>query len=280
MSDTDEAPNAQTGVTDESSRFARLRGRRILVVGASSGIGRSIAVTAARSGAVVSFAARRRDLVEEAVAEAREGSDSHVRARGFGCDLTDESSTGHLVEAAAEWMGGIDVLVQAAGVASLGRIEKLDRSDWTRMLLTNLVGPARVVAAALPELREAENPTVVLLSTHTVGVPWPAMSAYSATKAALEELGRGLRVEEPGLRVVSVRVGNTMTGFSDGWEADGFDAAMREWLEKRLFRHKVLPASEVAATILDAVADPDGPTEFYARGDEIPESEIEKQISG
>lgn len=167
-------------------------------------------------------------------------------------------------------MGGIDVVVQAAGTAQLGRIEELDAETWLGMLSTNVVGPAIVISEALAELRKAENPTVALLSTHTVGEPWPSMSAYAATKAALEELGRGFRVEEPRLRTVVVRVGNTATSFADAWDPGRFERAFGEWVDNRMMRHRVMSAEDVANGILGVIADPQGRDEVLVRGEEEP----------
>jgi NAD(P)-dependent dehydrogenase (short-subunit alcohol dehydrogenase family) len=165
-------------------------------------------------------------------------------------------------------MGGLDVVVYAAGNAPLGRISELGDSDWASLLATNVIGAALVVRHALSALRSSENPTVALLSSHTVGNPWPSMAAYSSSKAALEEMARGLRAEEPELRVLSIRVGNTLTSFADGWDPARFETALSGWVDQRLMRHKVMSADDVAEIILGAIADGDAPVEMLVRGDE------------
>jgi NAD(P)-dependent dehydrogenase (short-subunit alcohol dehydrogenase family) len=234
----------------------------MLVVGASSGIGRSLAIQATHWGATVALAARRLDLLETAIAESAPSS-----ARGFRCDVTDEIETKRTVDEAVAWMGGLDVLVYCVGTATLGRIAELDGSDWNRLLATNVVGAALVVGRALPELRQAENATVTFLSSHIVGTPWASLAAYSASKAALEELARGLRVEEPTLRVLSIRVGDTATSFADGWEHERLHAALGGWVDEGLMRYRIMTADEVAQLVLKAVADADGPTELLVRGE-------------
>jgi NAD(P)-dependent dehydrogenase (short-subunit alcohol dehydrogenase family) len=235
----------------------------MLVVGASSGIGRALAVQASHAGAKVALCARRPDLLSEAVADSRPPS-----ARAFRCDVTDENDVERCVEEASSWMGGLDVVVYAAGTAPLGRVAELEAADWSRLLATNVVGAALVVRHALGVLRSAEDPTVALVSSHTVGDPWPSLVAYSSSKAALEEMARGLRVEEPTLRVLSIRVGNTLTSFADGWDPGRFDAAMTGWIENGLMRHSVMSAHDVADLILRAVADRDSPLEMLFRGEE------------
>ena len=165
-------------------------------------------------------------------------------------------------------MSGLDVVVYASGTASLGRVSELTASDWTRMLATNLVGAALVVRHALPALRSAENGTIALLSTHTVGNPWPSLVAYAASKAALEELARGLRVEEPTVRVLSIKVGDTSTPFADNWNPTRFEEALTGWFEEGLMRYRVMGADEVAELVLRAVVDRDGPVEMLVRGEE------------
>jgi NAD(P)-dependent dehydrogenase (short-subunit alcohol dehydrogenase family) len=206
-------------------------------------------------------------VIEDAVA------DAGVEAFALECDAADESSVRECVQEATTRMGGLDVVVYAAGTAPLGRIEELDAAVWTRMLVTNVVGAATVAREALRELRRSERGTVVLLSSHTVGSPWPSLAAYAASKAALEELGRGLRIEEPGLRVVIVRVGNTATSFADAWDPGRFEEAFGIWIESQMMRHRVMSAGEMAERLLAVIAEEgeevdDGSSELTVRGEE------------
>ena len=208
-----------------------LQRKRMLVVGSSSGIGRSIAIQAVRSGARVALAARRGHLLQ-AVVEQSAGTESartesagtesagtesartesarteppETQTRGtahaFVCDVCDERSVSEMVEDATAWLGGLDTVVYASGTAPLGLLAELDGGQWGRLLATNVVGAALVVAQALPQLRQATPGTVTLLSTHTVGNPWPLLAAYAASKAALEEFGSrstGRRTDPAGL---------------------------------------------------------------------------------
>ena len=100
-----------------------LDGTRLLVVGASSGIGRELGLQAARAGASVAFAARRRELVESAAAEAGNG------AVGLECDVRDASACRSVVDAAVSALGGIDALVYSTAIDVLVRIEDSDEHD-------------------------------------------------------------------------------------------------------------------------------------------------------
>ena len=243
---------------------ATLEGRRVVVVGASSGIGRALAVAAGARGARVALAARRVEPLEEAVAEIqRSGSD----ARAWRCDVTDEAQCARLVDDAAAWLGGIDLLVYMSGSSPLVRIEDADASTWHAMLSTNLVGAALVVGRALAHLRRADRPAVVV-TTHSMGRPWPWLGVYGATKAALAELARGLRSEEPTVRVVCVAVGQTATSFADNWDQTTATAAFERWLSDGALRYRTLQASEMADAILAAVADGGGPDDLLIAGEE------------
>ena len=120
-----------------------LSGHRTLVVGASSGIGRAIGIGAARSGARVAFAGRRRELLDDAVAEA--GGD----ALAVRCDVTIESEVDAAVAATAEAFGGLDSVIYSTAIDPLVRIADVDAATWTHLLATNVVGASLVTRAAL-----------------------------------------------------------------------------------------------------------------------------------
>jgi NAD(P)-dependent dehydrogenase (short-subunit alcohol dehydrogenase family) len=244
---------------------ASLDGRRVLVVGASSGIGRALAIGAGGAGARVALAARRLDLVEEAAAEIRaEGGE----ARAWRCDVTEGADIARLVAEVAEWMGGIDVLLYMSGSSPLVRVADASAALWHEMLATNLVGAALVLGAALEHLRAAPDP-VVVVTTHSMGAPWPWLGVYGATKAALAEMARGLRSEEPRLRVLCVAVGNTATSFADNWDPEVATQAFEQWAAGGLLRYEVLQAQEMADAILAAVLDPSTPDELLIAGAEV-----------
>jgi NAD(P)-dependent dehydrogenase (short-subunit alcohol dehydrogenase family) len=236
-----------------------LEGRRVLVVGASSGIGRALAVAAGTAGARVALAARRLELVEEAAQEiGRAGGE----ARAWRCDVTDGDDCRALVDAATRYMGGIDIVLYLSGSSPLVRVVDASPQQWHDLWATNVVGAATIVAQALPHLRRATDP-VVLVTTTTMGdYPWPWLTVYGATKAALAEMARGLRHEEPGLRVVCVAVGPTYTAFADGWDPDAATAAFTAWSDGDMMHHGVLEAGAMAAAMLDAVTDTAGPDDL------------------
>jgi NAD(P)-dependent dehydrogenase (short-subunit alcohol dehydrogenase family) len=242
-----------------------LEGRRVLVVGASSGIGRALALGAGAAGAHVALAARRLGLVEEAAQEIRgAGGD----ARAWSCDVSDEAQCAHLVAEAAAWMGGVDVVLYMAGSSPLVRVADAPASLWHEMLATNVVGAAAIVRGALEHLRRAEHP-VVVVTTHSMGNPWPWLGVYGTTKAALAELARALRSEEPDLRVLCVAVGNTASSFADNWDPEVAGQAFEQWVADGRLRYEVLQCDEMAQAILAAVLDPGTPDELLIAGAEV-----------
>ena len=175
-----------------------------------------------------------------------------------------------MVDHATEWLGGLEILVYTTGTAPLGLVSDLDGHDWATLLATNVVGAASVVAQALPVLHAAGG-TVTLLSSHTVGNPWPSLAAYSASKAALEDSDAACRSRSR-IRVLTIRVGNTATSFADGWDPGIFESAFGGWISNGLMRHRVMSSDEVAEQILAAITDLEGPSELLVRGEDETQS--------
>lgn len=241
-----------------------MAGRRILVVGASSGIGQALALAVGAAGARVALAARRLALVAQAADEIRQAGGE---ARSFPCDVTVAVEVQSLVDEAARWMGGIDAVFYLSGASPLVRVADASPAQWHELLATNLVGAATVVASSLTHLRRATAPVVVVTTTTMGSAPWPWLTVYGSTKAALAEMARGLRREEPDVRFLCVAVGPTLTAFADGWDPETATAAFTAWAEGAMMRHGVLEAPAMAAAIIDAVLDPDGPDDILIAAD-------------
>jgi NADP-dependent 3-hydroxy acid dehydrogenase YdfG len=183
------------------------------VVGASSGIGRSVGIQAAQSGASVAFAARRVELLQGAV-EAAGG-----RSFAIQCDVRDDGQCSRVIDDAVARFDGLDAVVYAAGKSPLFHLADADGGLWRELLETNVVGAAMITRAALPHL-EASSGRVLFLGSSSVGRPYPGLVAYTTTKAALHEFARGLRNEYPWLRVTTFIVGPTMSDFANEWNPE------------------------------------------------------------
>lgn len=241
-----------------------LEGRRVLVVGASSGIGQALALAAGTAGAHVALGARRLERVEATAEEIRRAGGD---ARAWRCDVTDATDCAALIEAAALFLGGIDTVLYLSGSSSLLRVADATPAQWHELLATNLVGAATIVARALDHLRAAVDPVVVVTTTTMGDHPWPWLTVYGSTKAALAEMARGLRHEEPGLRVLCVAVGPTITDFAEGWDPDTATAAFSAWAAGDMMHYGVLEATDMAAAIIAAVIDTDGPDDILIAAD-------------
>ncbi len=233
----------------------------MLVVGASSGIGRALALLAAGAGAAVAVAARRLDELEATVSQAKAAGGA---AQRLWCDVTEPQAARSVAADAAQLLGGLDTVVFSSGVAPLGRLSDASAEEWEVVLATNVVGGALVLAGALQPLRDAHGasgprPSVVVLSTHIVERPWPGIVPYAASKAALATVARGLRGEEPWLRVLDVVVPNTTTPFADGWEKAAASEAVTAWANGGYLEGPVWSAEQTAAAVLDALVAEEGP---------------------
>jgi len=220
---------------------------RILVVGASSGIGRAVGVQAARAGADVALAARRTDRLDHAV-EAAGG-----RSFAIACDVRDERQCADAVDRAAERFGGLDAVVYAAGTSPLVRTADADGELWRTLFETNVVGAALVARAAMPHL-ESGGGRLVLLGSSSVGRPYPGLVAYASSKAALHEMARGLRNEYPWLRLTTFIVGPTMTEFADSWDPELAGEMFSRWSVEGYPCGMAMTVDEMADQILRVVA--------------------------
>jgi NAD(P)-dependent dehydrogenase (short-subunit alcohol dehydrogenase family) len=193
---------------------------RVAVVGASSGLGRSIAVGLGRRGADVALLARRRERLETAAAEI--GS----RATTVECDVTDEASCRSAITRVAAALGGLDALVYCPGIGPLQRLVDVDAGTWARVFSTNVTGAALVTAAAVPHLEASDGAAVYLSSVSaSMTPPWPGLGAYAVSKAALDKLVEAWRAEHPRINFVRVIVGDCAGGdgdarteFAAGWD--------------------------------------------------------------
>lgn len=155
----------------------RLHGRRILVTGAASGMGRSIAEMFGAEGAALALL----DLNDEGVRAVA----VELGAVGFACDVSDRLAVQEVVAKAGGVMGGIDGIVNAAGILVIKPFGELEPESWDRMLAINLTGPFNIIYAALPMLRVAEKATIVNIASTSALMPMAGTTGYSASKAGL-----------------------------------------------------------------------------------------------
>ncbi len=255
-----EDPTATPG-QDPSSTLAQeagspLVGRRVLVTGASSGIGRATAVACLQAGAAVAILARRADRLQEL-------------ADDFGAhpvvgDVADRSSAGDLIAQSVEALGGLDVLVNCAGIARPGLIEHADPADWAAMFDVNVLGLLAITQAAIPHLQASDGGATIVNISSMSGrrVPSATGGTYAATKFAVHAISESLRQElQPiGIRVTTVSPGFVATEIFEREPDDPTaDSATVERYQRLMAAVGMSPA-DVASAIVHAISAPDSVT--------------------
>lgn len=181
------------------------RGQRVVVVtGASSGIGRAVAVRLARRGDDVVLAARGEEALADVAAACRRRG---ARVLVVPPDVADEAAVRHLVAAAVDRFGRVDAWVGAAAVWSYGRFEDTPSTVFRQVVETTFLGQVHGARAVLPVMRAQGSGTVVLVSSLYGRLAAPLVAPYVAAKWALEGFARSLRLElrdVPGVDVVTV----------------------------------------------------------------------------
>jgi NAD(P)-dependent dehydrogenase (short-subunit alcohol dehydrogenase family) len=212
----------------------RLQGRRIVVTGAASGIGRAIAQLFAAEGAALALFDR--DAAGLALTAAQTGG--HVCE----VDVASEASVTAAAAQAAQALGGIDGVVNAAGIMRTGPIEETPMAVWRQVIDVNLTGTFMVSRACLPWLRQAEGATIVNIASAAGLLPnAPGLTAYAASKGGVVNLGRAMAAE----LAPAIRVNTVCPGMVDTPMAEGFHANVSNYALKRLAQ----PA-EIARVIL------------------------------
>jgi len=223
-------------------------GKRVLVVGASSGIGRATALALAKAGACVALAARRMDRLEDAAREAGAG------AIALACDVREPSACESVVARTVEAYAGLDAIVYATAASALTRLDEASADDWRLAFETNVVGAALVTRAALPHLLAARGRAVYLASIAAWDrPPRLGLGLYMATKAALEKMIEVWRAENRQVGFTTVVPGDTLTEFGAAWDRASIDAFVKDWAARGQLYERQMAAECVAAEVLHAL---------------------------
>lgn len=232
---------------------ARFRGRIVLVTGASSGIGRATAQALGAEGARVVAAGRRAGRLGETVAAIRSAGGDAIAAAG---DVRDEAVCRSWVETAVATFGGLDGLVNAAGVIGSGGLMQTDATEWDRLMSSNLRSIHLLTRAAVPEL--VKRPGSVVNVSSVAGLrPYPGLLAYCVSKAGVDMFTHcaALDLAPQGVRVNAVNPGVVVTELHTVSNAIPDYAA---FLERSKTTHplgRVGNAEEIAALVLFLLSD-------------------------
>jgi short-subunit dehydrogenase len=194
--------------------YRPLTNRRALITGASSGIGRALAIELARRGVDLVLVARRQDRLAEV---AREVESLKRRAVLVVGDITDPDTRKRAVEAASNELRGLDILINNAGVAAHGRFHESSPERIRPLFELNFFAPVELIREAIPLLREGVRPVIVNIGSILGERASPHKSEYSASKFALHGFSEALRPElaKLGIDVLVVAAGPTETEHFD-----------------------------------------------------------------
>jgi short-subunit dehydrogenase len=178
----------------ERSLAKAIEGKRVLITGASSGIGREVALKVGEAAGTVLLVARTREKLEEVAREVEErGGTAHVHP----ADLSDTADIERMANEVVEQHGGVDILVNNAG-RSIRRSVKYQSDrfhDFERTMQLNYFGALRLILTFLPGMRERKSGHIINISSYSVQMNTPRFAAYAASKAALDQFSRCLAAE-------------------------------------------------------------------------------------
>ena len=238
-----------------------MTGRRILLTGASSGIGREAAAMLAARGARLALVARRGESMHELARELSAGGAPEPTI--LPADLSRPGAAAEVAARAQAELGGVDVLVNNAGASIQGLAWVAgDRAEARDVFETNLWSPLALVAALVPAMVERGEGAIVNTGSMVQVSPFPHLGHYSASRAALASVTETLRLElrPRGVRVVELALGPVDTAAS---RANRRLQGGPEWLDGRPGLGTV---EEAAAALVEAVEGPAEGVIFYPRG--------------
>jgi len=229
-----------------------LEGRKALITGASSGIGEATAEAMVAEGAAVALGARRKDRLDALASRIEDGGGKAVAIEA---DITDEEQARNLVETAHSELGGLDCLVNNAGLMLLGPLQGADTSQWRKMLEVNCLGLLYCTHYALPLIRDGGGGDVVNVSSVAGRTATLGLGVYNMTKWGVVGYSESLRQEGAhiGVRVTCIEPGFVDTEL----QSHNTNEYVVEQLEKVIEKTgKVLEAADIANAIVYAASQP------------------------
>ena len=209
-----------------------LKGKKVLLIGASGGIGTRLTKLLTGSGAIVFITGRNQDKLAAAGEQA--GIPSN---RQFLLDLTNETAVFDTI-AAIQQDGPVDILINAAGIGIIKSMDTLTTEDFIKTLQVNLIGSFWVTKAILPAMKEAKKGLIIHIPGVLGKVPMAGAAAYSASKYGLVGMMQSIREE---LKRTEIRITNLFLG--------GVDSPFWDTIDLRVQRDKMVVAEEAAKAI-------------------------------
>lgn len=211
----------------------KLNGRKVLVAGATGGIGQSLVRLLKQSGAEVFITGRNQDKLVQ-LSQATGIPASHF----YSADISSSSSIGSLSEAVLQHMGAPEILVNAAGLGIIKPLEQLTEEDFMASIQTNLLGSFLLVKAFLPAMKEAKKGLIINIPGVLGKVPMAGAAAYSASKYGIVGMMQSIREE---LKRTEVRITNLFLG--------GVDSPFWDNIDLKVQKEKMIREEEAARSI-------------------------------
>jgi NAD(P)-dependent dehydrogenase (short-subunit alcohol dehydrogenase family) len=230
----------------------QLQGKRALITGSTSGIGRAVATTLAGEGAVVAVHGRDKERAEQTAAAIVSRGGTAVAVLG---DLSRDDSREAVVRSVESELGGIDILVNNVGGSIRDGWQAAEPADWAAMLDLNVVSAVRLIGAFTPGMRTRRWGRVIQIGSAASASPPPSMAGYGAAKAALANLTVSLAKDLAGSGVTAniVSPGPTMT---EGWREFALSYARSQGLDEDFEAARTALMSGPLANPSDRLAEP------------------------
>ncbi|MBZ4192048.1 SDR family oxidoreductase [Niabella beijingensis] len=202
----------------------------VAITGASSGIGKAIAVELAKNGVKVVLGARRTEQLRQLVEEIKNNGGEAVFTK---TDVRNKTDLIQLVNVAIEQYGKLDVIVNNAGVSQLSRIDELDIDGWEEMIDINLKGVLYGMAAAIPVFKKQQSGHIVnIISTSGIKIV-PMQGVYAGTKNAVRTITEAFRQETDGsIRITGISPGFVKTDFASNMKNEDMKTAIQKGMEQ------------------------------------------------
>ncbi len=229
----------------------KIRGKVVVITGASSGLGEAAARLLSAQGATVVLGARRSDRLQSL---ADELSGSGGKALAVATDVTHRNQVKRLVDTAAQKFGRVDVMINNAGIMPRAPLERLTIDDWDRTIDVNIKGVLYGIAAALPHMKKQKSGHMIFVSSvagHKIG---PDFAVYAATKHAVRALAEGFRqeVKPYNIRTTIISPGAVATELPDSVTEPDIAEKIRTYYDEI-----AIPAESFAQAVIFAMSQPE-----------------------
>ena len=223
-----------------------LKNKKIIITGASSGIGKALAFELAEKGAHLVLTSRKIELLQKTADEIKATFPDSPKPVSISCDISKKEEVKQLIKESINQLGEIDILINNAGIGVYGDIEKTTEEDYRKIMDVNYFGPIYSMFEILPYMKQRKKGMIINVTSLAAIYSVPYLGAYSASKAALVSLTQNLRAElsDSGVSFMIVYPGYTQTDFFKNEKKTG--GARRP-------SGKYMPARKVAKGIVRAI---------------------------